>query len=104
MRRTIAPQHPNGERNGCRREDDVQRKQQECVLVTEPDREPEGRGGEEHHGSRSWVTNERNGAEADHDDADGERGERPRLLDQELDVVPSHQRYGEPDGGGSQER
>ncbi len=90
--------------NGCRREDEVQREQQERVLVAERDREPERRSGEERDGGRCRVAGERNGAEADHDDADCERGERRRLLDQELDVAPAHERHGEPAGGGSQER
>ena len=100
----VSPEHPNGERDGCRREYDVQREQEERVLVAERDRKPERRSGEEHDGGCPRVADEWNGAEANENDADGERGERPRLFDQELEVARTHERHGETDGGGSQER
>ena len=101
--RTLAAQHPVREREHDRGDDEVQRQQQERLLVAELDRDPERRGGEERDGNRSRVADERDRQRDRGEDAGGDEREAERLGEEQLEVVVPDERPAEAGGPETQQ-
>ena len=100
----LAPEHPHRERDDCGREDDVEREQQERLLLAELDGHAERRDREEHDGVDGRVADERDRSQTDRSQSDHERPQRLGLVDEDLEVVRPDEGDGERHGGGPEER
>jgi len=83
---------PICEREDGGREHEVQRQQEERVLLTQPDRDPERSHGEEHDGYDCWIARERNRAEDRGDNPDAHESEPGWLREEETEVVVADER------------
>ena len=85
--RPFAAQHPVREREHRRGEHEVEREQQECLLVAELDGDPERRDGEQRDRDDRGIADERNRAEDDREDSDDDEREPLGLGEEQLEVV-----------------
>ena len=84
--------------------DEVEREQQERLLVAELDREAERRDGEEHDRNGCRVAGERNCDARRPQRRPTTKREPRRVVEEELDVVVADERPAEPAGGEPEER
>ena len=92
----VTLEHPVAEREDGGREDEVERQEQERVLLADANGDPERRDGEKYHGDDGGVAGERDGADPGGDDAHTDERQPGRLRHEKPDVVVADEGASEP--------